>query len=179
MNTKQIPALLASLGVVAAVAGCATAQEGGAPAAVAAAPAAEAASPAPAAAAQQPATRRSGGHSKNDFFNTYDMDGDGVVTLADFVEVRDLGYRDRDADGDSKVVAEEYVAEYTARLDADLAATRKGQISQAWVRFEVLDKDKDGILTREEFQATGKRMFDRLDTNEDGIVDSNDTKAAY
>ena len=170
MNTKHIPALLASLGLATVVAGCATAQEGDAPAAVAAAPAA---------APKKPAARRGGGHSKDDFFNTYDMDGDGVVTMADFMEVRDLGYRDRDADGDSKVVADEYVAEYTVRLDADLAATRKGQINQAWVRFEVLDTDKDGILTQEEFQATGKRMFDRLDTNKDGIVDSDDTKEAY
>lgn len=172
MNPKHIPALLASLGMATLIAGGATAQEGGAPAA-------EAASTVPAAAPQQPAARRGGGHSKDDFFNTYDLDGDGVVTMADFMEVRDLGYRDRDADGDNKVVAEEYVAEYTARLDADLAATRKGQISQAWVRFEVLDTDKDGILTQEEFQATGKRMFDRLDTNKDGIVDGNDTKEAY
>lgn len=174
MSKRLKLGLMASIAVAALLAGAATAQETGAP--VTAGAATQAAG---AATAQQPATRRGGGHSKDDFFNTYDMDGDGVVTMEDFVEVRDLGYRDRDVDGDNKVVADEYVAEYTARLDADLAATRKGQINQAWVRFGVLDGDKDGILTREEFQATGKRMFDRLDTNKDGIVDSGDTKESY
>lgn len=171
MPSIKKPGLLATIALFPLLSGAAIAQEAGVSVS-------EAASTLEAATDDQP-SRRSGGHSKDDFFNTYDMDGDGVVTLEDFMEVRDLGYRERDADGDSKVVADEYVAEYTARLDADLAATRKSQINQAWVRFEVLDTDKDDILTREEFRATGKRMFDRLDTNKDGVVDSKDTKEAY
>lgn len=122
---------------------------------------------------------KGGGHSKADFFNTYDADEDGAVTTAEYVAVRDKGYDERDPDGDAKVMPDEYVAEYEARLEQDLAAQRDRQIKQAYVRFGVLDGDKDGVLTREEFQASGQRMFDRLDTNKDGVVDNADTKDAY
>ena len=122
---------------------------------------------------------KGGGHSKADFFNAYDADDDGKVTNAEYVEVRDRGYDARDPNGDQKVLVDEYVAEYEARLAEDLAATRDRQLKQAYVRFGVLDKDKDGVLTREEFQASGQRMFKRLDNNEDGVVDASDSKDAY
>ena len=120
-----------------------------------------------------------GGHSKADFFNTYDADEDGTVTTAEYRAVRDEGYDARDPDGDARVMPDEYVAEYEARLEQDLAAQRDRQIKQAYVRFGILDADKDGILTREEFQASGQNMFQRLDTNEDGLVNDADTKDAY
>lgn len=122
---------------------------------------------------------RGGSHSKTDFYNVYDADKDGTVTIAEYRAVRDEGYDARDPDGDAKVLPDEYVAEYEGRLEQDIAEMRDRQIKQAYVRFGVLDKDKDGIITREEFQASGQRMFDRLDENKDGIVDDSDGVDAF
>ena len=123
--------------------------------------------------------RSSGAHSKGAFLESYDLDGDGRVTEAEFYEARDQGYEARDADGNGRVVPDEYVAEYEERLNRQLTEQRDRQLKQAYVRFDVLDGDKDGVMTREEFRNSGKRMFDRLDTNKDGVVDENDTAKRY
>ncbi len=122
---------------------------------------------------------KGGSHSKTDFFYAYDANEDGKVSVEEYRTVRDEGFDARDPNGDAAVLPDEYVAEYEARLEQDLAARRDMQIKQAYVRFGVLDGDKDGVLTRAEFQAAGQNMFDRLDTNKDGVVDDADTKDAY
>lgn len=120
-----------------------------------------------------------GGHGKVNFFDSYDANNDESVSIAEYRAVRNEGYDVRDANKDGNVLADEYVAEYEARLEKDLAEMRDHQIKQAYVRFGVLDKDKNGVISREEFQASGKRMFDRLDTNKDGVVNESDTTKVY
>ncbi len=122
---------------------------------------------------------KGGGHSKADFYNAYDADGDGNVSQEEYKKVRDAGFDARDPNSDEQVLVDEYVAEYEARLAQDLAEQRDRQLKQAYVRFGILDADKDGILTREEFQASGVRMFSRLDSNADGVVNEVDEKDAY
>ncbi|MBL4837770.1 MAG: hypothetical protein JKY34_09345, partial [Kordiimonadaceae bacterium] len=96
-----------------------------------------------------------GGHSKKAFMTTYDLNDDGHVDLAEFYVRRDKGYDIRDADSNNSVGADEYVAEYEVRLDKQLAERRDRQLKQAYVRFDVLDKDKDGVMTRDEFKISG------------------------
>ncbi|MEL6686298.1 MAG: hypothetical protein AAFP97_01605 [Pseudomonadota bacterium] len=124
-------------------------------------------------------TRNRGGHSKGAFYEAYDSDGDESVSVAEYVSMREKGYIARDINGDDQVLPDEYVAEYEARLDQQLAEQRDRQLKQAYVRFNVLDKDKDGIISREEFHSSGMRMFTRLDTNEDKVVDENDTAERF
>lgn len=127
-----------------------------------------------------PAPRRaSAGHSKRAFVETYDTDGDGHVTFAEFTAEREKGYHVRDANGDGAVHEEEYVAEYESRLEQELKERHDMQIKQAYVRFGVLDSDKDAVITLGEFHASGERMFTDLDTNGDGIIDEADTAEAY
>ena len=144
-------------------------------------PTAEGSAEAPAAdkPAPPPMQRASAGHGKRSFVETYDTDGDGQVTLVEFMTEREVGYGQRDADGDGTVHEEEYVSEYEVRLEQELKAQHDRQIKQAYVRFNVLDQDKDGTISLAEFNASGSRMFSKLDTNGDGIVNEEDTAKAY
>ncbi len=66
------------------------------------------------------------------------------------------------------------MGEFTVRLDRQLAAQREGQIKQGHSRFKVLDKNKDGQITADEFDTTGKNLFAAFDSNKDGVVDEKD-----
>lgn len=130
--------------------------------------------------ASDEAPRRSArGHSRDAFFDKYDVDGDGKVSQAEFMAERENGYRRRDADGDGSVYSEEYVSEYEVRLIQQLEDQHKRQVDQAEFRFTVLDKDEDGVLSLEEFHNSGERIFTTLDTNGDGVVDTADTEESY
>jgi len=120
-----------------------------------------------------------GGHGKAQFLTSYDIDGDSIVSRAEYETRRSEQFARADADSAEAVSESEYVGEYAARLDQDLAATRERQIAQAHVRFGVLDTNDDGRISREEFDASGGRIFSRLDTNGDGAVDEHDTAESY
>jgi Ca2+-binding EF-hand superfamily protein len=60
-----------------------------------------------------------------------------------------------------------------------LKAMRDGQIKQAHVRFGVLDTNKDGRISPEEFNASGSKLFSTLDTNHDGVVDEKDSTEKF
>lgn len=119
------------------------------------------------------------GHGKSRFIKTYDANGDGAVSSAEFFAEREAGYNRRDFNGDESVHEEEYVSEYEERLLKRLEEERTGQIDQAHFRFNVLDTDDDANLSLEEFHASGQRMFSTLDTNGDGVVDDQDTASSF
>jgi Ca2+-binding EF-hand superfamily protein len=131
----------------------------------------------PAASAQTTTGPR--GHSKTEFLRKYDTDLDGKVSRAEYEAVRSDQFTDIDSDGDGTLTEQEYVAEYTARLDQELEAMRKSQIEQAKVRFGVMDSDKSARMTAEEFARTGAATFDALDTDKDGVVGDRDTAQQY
>ncbi|MCH6256330.1 hypothetical protein MLD52_07205 [Puniceicoccaceae bacterium K14] len=115
-------------------------------------------------------------HSKEGFMMKYDSDGDGVVSEAEFLEAREISHKEKDLDGDGIVTEAEYVAEWETRLDKELAERREASVKQAYVRYGVLDKDKNQNMTVEEFHVSGNRTFKHYDTDGDGIVTEDDTK---
>lgn len=135
--------------------------------------------PKPATPTTVPAERAAGGHEKINFLDSYDINGDASVTSDEFTTQRTTDYKRIDGDANGSVVEAEYVSEFTVRLDRQLQATREGQIKQAHVRFGVLDKNKDGVISAEEFATSGKNMFNALDTNKDGVVDEKDKAEKY
>ena len=178
MTSNKLTAI-AALGAF-ALSACATAGANAPDAGTAPAQVADAGTDGGDASATPPArASRGGGHGKADFYNAYDANKDGSVSVEEFKQVRDQGYDARDPNSDQQVLVDEYVAEYEGRLEEDIAAMRDRQIKQAFVRFGVLDKDKDGVLTRAEFQASGERMFASLDTNKDGVVNEADDAETY
>lgn len=128
---------------------------------------------------QRAQQRNTGGHSKGGFVDRYDTNGDGEVEMAEFVAERNEGYARRDFNGDGMVHQEEYVSEYEVRLEQQLEERRERSIEAANFRFTAMDTDDDDAMTLDEFHASSKMMFTRLDTNEDGIVDDEDTAERF
>lgn len=129
----------------------------------------------------QTAERRAstGGHGKQDFIKSYDVDGDGKVSMEEFLAERAEIHKTYDLDGDGKVTQTEYVEDYQYRLDQELAARRANSLRQAHFRFGILDSDDDGEMTLNELHESGNRTFSRLDTNGDGIIDEADTADTF
>ena len=44
--------------------------------------------------------------------------------------------------------------------------------------MDVMDTDKDGKVSRDEFVKAHQAMFDAMDTNKDGMIDADEMKAA-
>lgn len=126
-------------------------------------------------------------HEGSAFIHDYDSDHDGQVTRHEFDAARVARFKATDANGDGWLSEEEYVGEYQARLEQQLAASDRNeekkteesqrQMRQAKVRFAVLDKDKDGKMTQAEFDASGARAFAEQDNDKDGIVTATDAAA--
>lgn len=104
------------------------------------------------------------------FIEEHDADGDGRVTLVEFIEFRQRRFNDGDVNGDGCMDEQEYVDEYVPRMDAQLERERAGAIEQTYRRFEALDRNGDGVIDREEFQASGERIFSHLDPDNTGRI---------
>lgn len=113
-------------------------------------------------------------HSRAGLIQIYDTDGDGIVTRAQYDEQRATAYKTTDTNSDGKLDENEYVDEFVDRLDRQIARNRQAQLKQGQVRFESIDADKNGDISREEYATMSTRMFDRTDTDRDGVVSRDD-----
>ncbi len=116
------------------------------------------------------------GHDREGFLALFDANGDGQVDAVEFGQVRDAQFARTDTDGDGVLVRDEYLAEFEDRLDRHVAARVEGSDRQTRVRFAALDTDKDGKMTFEEYQVSGRRLFDSADRDKSGVVDAADAK---
>lgn len=97
------------------------------------------------------------GHGQK-LFEQFDTNQDGKVTQAEVNQVRAEHFARFDADKDGKLSPEEYEALW---LDAMRARMTE--------RFQKLDDDGDSAISAEEF-GKSKKLFSRLDRNEDGEI---------
>jgi len=157
----------------------------------------------PVQAPRQPMTRTAVEQRADRLFDRLDANHDGKLDQADR-EARQKARFDRaDANHDGQVSYAEFTV---ARTDAEHA--RKDRFAQRGERFgqnvrgehrmahnrfghgrfrgrggalgmiQMADADKDGAVTKAEFQARMLQRFDRLDTNHDGTVTRDEAKAA-
>ncbi|WDZ95847.1 hypothetical protein Herbaro_20590 [Herbaspirillum sp. WKF16] len=125
--------------------------------------------------------RPAGGHGREAFIGSYDLNGDGVVTRAEYDAVRKQRFKNADKNGDGVLTEEEYVAEFEGRLKEQYFKSGRqpdeayaNSIRQAHVRFALLDRNRDGVLSQDEEQEIMEKTWAQADTNKDGKVDAND-----
>jgi len=122
-------------------------------------------------------------HSTSVFIDEQDLNGDGKVSSEELKAGRAYEFRKADFNEDGTLSEAEYVGEYEGRLYARLSRIGdpekrveeyQRQMRQAKVRFGVLDTDKNGAISQDEYLASGLRMFGLHDRNKDGVVDHKD-----
>ena len=112
--------------------------------------------------AQQPPPRPLvGGHGNNidAFVAQHDRNADGRLTWEEFDAFRRTRFDATDANGDGTVDVEEYVQEFEDRMREEMEQGRGEQVEQTRRRFAALDTDKDGHVSRAEFDASGERVW--------------------
>jgi Ca2+-binding EF-hand superfamily protein len=125
-------------------------------------------------------------------FDRLDANHDGKIDAADRA-VRQKARFDRiDANHDGQLSYAEFTAMHEGRAEAGNArvgqrgdhAGRGGMRRMAHAGFgrggmaRLADADKDGTVTKAEFQAAAVQRFERLDANHDGTVTRDEAKAA-
>lgn len=113
--------------------------------------------------AQTPAGPRPlvGGHGNNvqAFIAEHDDNGDGRVTWDEFEAFRRTRFDATDSDNNGTVEESEYVAEFDARVAAEIERERAAQVEQTKARFAALDTDRNGQISRAEFDAAGEKTW--------------------
>ena len=110
---------------------------------------------------------------------TYDTDGDGIITQAEIEARRAERFAQADGDGDGALSAEELIAMEEAIREEVRQARALAQANEAIAR---MDDNGDGRLQSEELEARTPRVapiFDRLDTDNDGGISQTELEADH
>jgi Ca2+-binding EF-hand superfamily protein len=97
------------------------------------------------------------------FMRYFDSNNDGVVTPEEFNQASGERFTKMDANGDGKVTVEEFT---------NYVQTRRADHREK--RFEGMDSDKNGSISKEEWlaaqQARAERKFQRMDKDSNGSI---------
>jgi hypothetical protein len=128
--------------------------------------------PAPAA---KPAPPERGGRAPSGLMR-YDTNKDGVVDRAEWKAGQEARFKRLDTNGDGKLTQDELFAGTPAIGNSVLPDDR--QVQRQSTYFQLLDADKDGVVTLAEFLAQADRNFARCDINKDGRIDTAECRQA-
>lgn len=98
------------------------------------------------------------------FLAEADANDDGVINREEFVEARSKQFADLDEDSSNALSAEEFTVA--------LEGTPMRRFSSR--AFSRADKNDDGELSQEEWDALPTRAFDRMDRNDNGQIESDE-----
>lgn len=106
-----------------------------------------------------------GRHGGAMMMERFDLNEDGQITREEIVQVRDEKLKQFDADQSGSLSLNEFEG-----LWLDIVRERMVD------RFQKLDGDGDGEVTQSEIDKRLSRMVERMDRNEDGVIDKNDRR---
>lgn len=128
---------------------------------------------------------------RGNFVARLDTDGSGTVEKSEFVAMFDKRYAETDTNGDG-ISLDEYKAKMTADREErnarreemraqkkaekeenreERAANRAERMAERTEkRFASMDADGNGTVSADEYKTAGNKMFDRMDRNDDGIL---------
>jgi len=106
----------------------------------------------------------------------YDTNKDGAVDRAEWKAAQEARFKQLDANGDGKLTQDELFARTPAIGNSVLPTDRQAQRQSTY--FQLLDADKDGVVTLAEFMAQADRNFARCDLNKDGRIDTAECRQA-
>ncbi len=106
----------------------------------------------------------------------YDANKDGKVDRAEWKAAQEARFKRLDTNGDGKLTQDELFARTPAVGSSVLPTDRQAQRQSSY--FQLLDADKDGVVTLAEFMAQADRNFARCDANQDGLIDTAECRQA-
>lgn len=104
------------------------------------------------------------------FIDDYDLNGNEVVTRAEYEQARAEKLKAMDANGNGLVDESEYLDHFAQTLKKKISAERKAQVEQTEIRFKSIDTNGDGKMTWDEYWASGAKTFTHFAKSIDGVV---------
>jgi len=109
-----------------------------------------------------------------------DSNNDGVITRAEFDASRAAQFTRMDANSDGQATREERRASmHRAGEERPQGGPQADRHSERGHRLENIDANQDGQVTREEFLARPTQHFDRMDVNNNGVIEASERPQAH
>jgi Ca2+-binding EF-hand superfamily protein len=106
----------------------------------------------------------------------YDTNKDGFVDRTEWKAAQEARFKQLDVNGDGKLTQDELFARTPAVGNSVLPTDRQAERQSSY--FQLLDADRDGVVTLAEFMAQADRNFARCDLNKDGRIDTAECRQA-
>lgn len=115
-------------------------------------------------------------HQEN-IFTSLDADSDNSLTQEEFEMIKEMRKAEREANKPADASANDQTAQ-NGDQDGKKRGKRGGKRggNRGGPNFDRLDADTSGTVSLTEFTAHADKMFDRMDRNEDGVINADDTK---
>jgi hypothetical protein len=101
-----------------------------------------------------------------------DKDGDGKLSRDEHAAGARQMFDAMDGNHDGKVTAAEMDAAMAKQKDRRPSRSMKARGTSGAERIKLLDRDGDGVVTSEEDAQAAKAMFDQMDSDKDGFLNS-------